>query len=266
MKVTVYSVSGKATKKEAELPEVFEEDYRPDVITRAVVAIQSSRLQPKGVKPGAGMDTSAEYVGRRRAFRSGINRALARLPRTKPGGGGLGNVRRVPQAVGGRRAHPPKVEKKIRKQINRKERKLAIRSAIAATCSVELVKARGHKMDGVTVPVVVEDKLESLDKTKEVVKLVENLGLGREMERAARRTVRAGKGKRRGRKYRKKKSFLVVVSEDRGISRGCGNLPGVDVSTVESLNAELLAPGTHAGRLTIWSESAVRRAGEAYGH
>ncbi|NIA12323.1 MAG: 50S ribosomal protein L4, partial [Nitrospiraceae bacterium] len=36
---------------------------------------------------------------------------------------------------------------------------------------------------------------------------------------------------------------------------------GVDVVMCDRLNAELLAPGTHAGRLTIWTESAIAELG-----
>ena len=32
---------------------------------------------------------------------------------------------------------------------------------------------------------------------------------------------------------------------------------------VTSLNANVLAPGTHAGRLTVWTEAAVKKLGEA---
>ncbi len=35
------------------------------------------------------------------------------------------------------------------------------------------------------------------------------------------------------------------------------NLPGVDVSLVKNLNVELLAPGTHPGRLTVWTNSSI---------
>ncbi|MFY9201556.1 MAG: 50S ribosomal protein L4, partial [Methanosarcina flavescens] len=68
-----------------------------------------------------------------------------------------------------------------------------------------------------------------------------------------------GRGKLRGRKYKNKKSILIVAGEDAPILKAARNLAGVDVTTVDSLNAELLAPGTHAGRLTIWTESAIKK-------
>lgn len=51
-----------------------------------------------------------------------------------------------------------------------------------------------------------------------------------------------------------------------GLIKASRNLPGVDVITVERLNVELLAPGTHAGRLTVWTESSLKWLGETYGH
>ena len=49
----------------------------------------------------------------------------------------------IPQATGGRKAHPPKTERIIHEKINRKERRLAIRSAVAATANREMVEGRG---------------------------------------------------------------------------------------------------------------------------
>ena len=73
------------------------------------------------------------------------------------------------------------------------------------------------------------------------------------------RKVRAGKGKMRGRKMKKTVGPLIVVAEDEGIKKAARNMPGVDVETVDSLNVELMAPGTHPGRLTIWTRSAIEQ-------
>ncbi len=87
----------------------------------------------------------------------------------------------------------------------------------------------------------------------------------KEIERTKNKKIRAGKGKTRGRKYKKKKSVLFVISENKGIVNAVGNLAGVDVCLEKNLNAELLAPGTHAGRLTIFTESSIKKLGEIYG-
>jgi len=88
--------------------------------------------------------------------------------------------------------------------------------------------------------------------------------LKEELERIKEKKVRAGKGKRRGRKYKRKVGPLIVISEDKGIVKAAKNLPGVDVCFVENLNVELLAPGGQPGRLTIWSNSAIEKLKEKY--
>jgi large subunit ribosomal protein L4e len=251
MKVTLYSVKGKA-KKKVELPGVFATEYRPDLIKRAVVALQSHRLQAYGSDPLAGKRTSAESWG--------PGHGVARVPRMKGSRyPAAGRAAFVPMAVGGRRAHPPKVEKRIYEKINRKERLKAIASAIAATAKRELVLARGHLLpEKLELPLVVENAFEKLSRVNEVKEFLAALDLLNDVERASKRKVRAGVGKRRGRRYKNRKSLLIVVGEDKGISRGARNLPGVEVVLARDLSAEHLAPGTHAGRLTLYTENALK--------
>lgn len=253
----VYSTEGKVSGKTT-LPRAFNTEYRPDLIQRAVVALQANRRQEYGTKEGAGMNSSADYFGsRRHTYRITINRAISRLPREKPGGGGLGRVRLVPQSVGGRAAHPPK-NKDWSKKINAKEYLLALKSAISASARKDLAEKRGHLIGNVAeLPLIIEDAIEKTSKTKDALKTLTSMGLGDDLERTSERKVRAGKGKMRGRRYRVKKSVLIVVNKDEGIRKAAGNIPGVDVSTLNELNVELLAPGAHPGRMTLWSKSAV---------
>ncbi|EJN58661.1 50S ribosomal protein L4 [Halogranum rubrum] len=226
-----------------ELPEVFETHYRPDLIKRAVLAAQANRKQAYGADKLAGMRTPAESLG--------SGRGMSHDPREN------GVARRVPHAVSGRKAHPPKVEKELGKKINDKERKLAVRSAIAATANPELVSERGHQFDDdLELPLVVSDDFEDLLKTQEVVDLLQTLGVYADVERSdENKKVKAGRGKTRGRKYTRPKSILFVTSEKP--SRAARNLAGADVATAADVSAEDLAPGTHAGRLTIFTESAL---------
>jgi len=95
-------------------------------------------------------------------------------------------------------------------------------------------------------------------KTKAALEFLEAVGVDADVERADEgRSVRAGRGKTRGRKYREPKSVLVVTSSESGPSMAARNLAGVDVATATEVNAEDLAPGTQAGRLTVWTESAI---------
>ncbi|WP_338729515.1 50S ribosomal protein L4 [Haladaptatus sp. DJG-WS-42] len=241
MKATIRSLDGSEAGS-LDLPEVFETEFRPDLIKRAVLAAQANRKQDYGSDRYAGLRTPAESMG--------SGRGMAHVPRQN----GVG--RAVPQAVGGRPAHPPKPEKDRSLNINDKERQLAVRSAIAATVDAELVAERGHQFDeDVSLPLVVSDEFEDLLKTQEVVSLLSALGVDADIERAEDRKVRAGKGKMRGRKYRRPTSILFVTAGEP--SKAARNLAGADVATAANVSAEDLAPGTQPGRLTIWTESAV---------
>ncbi len=261
MEAVVLSLEGKPVEKIA-LPSFFSLPVREDLIRRAVLAFQANRRQPYGADPLAGKRTSAHYHGRRDLppDQRMMNRELSRLPRIHshcPPHLFL-TARFAPQAVKGRRAHPPKAEKKWEQKINRKEKKLATLCAIAATAVPELVKARGHRYEG-GLPIIVEDAVEKLEKTREVEDFLKKIGLERELERAKEKKVRAGRGKMRGRKYRRKKSVLFVVSHANvPLKKAAENLPGVDVVSAKDLNVEHLAPGAHAGRLTIYTKSAVK--------
>jgi large subunit ribosomal protein L4e len=242
MQATVRNLDGEDAG-EVELPAVFETVFRPDLIKRAVLAAQANRTQDAGTDEYAGLRTPAESHG--------SGRGMAHVPRQN------GRAREVPQAVSGRPAHPPKVEKDRGLDINKKERKLATRSAIAATADDETVVERGHDFeDGLELPLVVSDEFEDLLKTQEALEVFEALGIAADIQRAEDgKTVRAGRGTTRGRKYTEPSSVLVVTSEEPSLA--ARNLAGTDVATAAEVNVEDLAPGTHAGRLTLWTESAL---------
>ena len=246
MNATVHDLDGEEAGS-IELPAVFETPYRPDLVKRAVLAAQANGKQDYGAEDYAGMKTPAESFG--------SGRGQAHVPRQD------GRGRRVPQTVGGRRAHPPKEEKDRGRGINDKERQLAVRSAIAATADGELVAERGHDFDeDVDFPLVVDDDFEDLGKTRDAADVFAALGIAADVDRADEATVRAGQGTTRGRTRRRPSSVLVVTSEEP--SRAARNLAGVDVTTAREVNAEDLAPGTLPGRLTLWTESAVAEVAE----
>ena len=250
MKVNVYDLDGNV-KNKTELPEIFETPYRPDVIKKAFWIAMSNKRQSYGADPLAGKRHACEWPGK--------GRGMARIPRLN---GGVGRAVQAPNTVGGRRAHPPKAEKNWKEKINKKERRLAILSGIACTKDVELVKARGHRFDEkITLPVVVDDKFKDLSKTKDVIEVLEKIGVYDDVIRAKNgKKIRAGKGKRRGRKYRVPKS-LLIVSQEGNIHKSARNLPGVDVVEPSQLNIMHLAPGGVAGRLMIITETALKMLG-----
>lgn len=243
----VFDLEGKRVSR-VRLPDVFKTTVRPDVIKRAVVAIQSHRIQPQGRDVMAGKRTTAESWG--------VGHGTSRVPRIRE----RGRAALAPGTVGGRSTHPPVVEKKIRKKIPRKEKRLALLSAIAATGSKETVAMRGHIVDDVPdFPLVVTEDIQSLKRTRDLKYAFISLGVWPDVYRVKSSIkVRAGKGKMRGRRKKKGVGPLIVISKNDGIVEAARNLPGVDVAHVKDLNAELLAPGTHPGRLTLWTRSSVK--------
>jgi large subunit ribosomal protein L4e len=245
-KLNVYDLEGKVTG-ETVLPEIFKIEYRPDIIRRAVTAIEANARQPYAPSPTAGMRHSVVTWGK--------GRGVSRVQRLM----GSSTAAQSPNNVGGRRAHPPKVEKDLGKKINKKELTLGKLGALRATSEAVLVKARGHKFDEkLTVPIIVKDDFEDIKSTQEAVKALSSIGVYDDVQRAIDgKNIRAGRGKMRGRRYRIPKSLLVVVSKECKGGRSVRNLPGIDVVTPNALNASVLAPGGAPGRLMLVSESAL---------
>ena len=243
----------------ADLPNQFDERERHEIVKRAALSIKSKNRQPYGAEDDAGLKHVTRWRQRRKMYRSSKGKGRARTPRKIQIARGMqlhGDGAQAPNTRGGRRAHPPKPEKEFKEDINDKERRKGIRSAIAATSNEELVKEH-HKYDG-KLPITAEE-LEDIEKTSELENKLEDLGLEEELERCSQKKVRSGKGKNRGRKYRRKRGPLVVVAEDNGIIQAGNNLPGVEVSLVNQLNAEKLSMGARPGRLTVWSEKSLEK-------
>ncbi len=245
--VPVYSKSGEKAD-EVRLPRVFGLPVRVDLIRRAFFSEFTARLQPKGRDPLAGKRTTA------RSF--GVGLGIARVPRIP----GLGRAAFINSAVGGHLAHPPRPEKRIHEEINKKEKKLATASALAATSIKDFVLRRGHVFSAEHVPVILVDEVEqSITKAREARELLEKLGLWSDIERAKERTrIRAGKGKRRGRRYVTPKSILFILSNHKSpFAQIVKSFPGVDVAEPWSVNVLQLAPGAVPGRLTVITRTAL---------
>jgi len=244
----VLDIEGKPTG-EISLPTVFDTRLRLDIIQKASIAQQSHRFQPQGRNLMAGKRTTAEGFG--------VGRGISRVPRIGGHGPLSGTAAFAPGTVGGRMAFPPVTAKKIAKQINRKERRLALRSAIAATASDEIVRQRGHKFDEQRrLPLVVNDEVEKLSKSSQAKHFLSAVGVWDDVLR-----VRRSKRIKSGRRVHAV-GPLIVVGDDKTARKALRNFEGVSVIRADELSVEMLAPGTHPGRLTIWTESAVKKIAE----
>jgi len=242
--VKIFGADGKAVSK-LSLPPVFTSILRKDIIIKAVVAQQSHRFQPQGRNPMAGKRTTAESFG--------VGRGISRVPRVGGHGPLSGTAAFAPGTMGGRMAFPPVTSKRTAKSMNRKERRVALDSAIAATGSIDLVRGRGHKFnEDIDLPLVVTDEVEKFSKSSAAKTFLAAIGVSDDVDRV--------KNSKRIRGKNRKHSVgpLLVVSEYQGAQRAFENFEGVDVVRVKDLSVEALAPGTHPGRLTIWTESAVK--------
>jgi large subunit ribosomal protein L4e len=252
MKITTYTTTG--TKEgEIELPLIFSTPFRRELIHKAWTNITSHKFQPQGRHPTAGQDVVADSND------PPTGQGVSRVARAKGGGGGRqGQGAEVASTRGGRQAHPPIVAKVIYKKLNKKENKLALCSAIAATASKELVELRGHKIQGVeTFPIIISDDIESISKANDILKILDSLKLIQDVTRLETRKSRSGQSRLRGRSKKVGKSVLFVTKDASNLSKAIGSLPGVEVRKVTDLSILDLAPGAHPIRLTVYSKSAI---------
>jgi large subunit ribosomal protein L4e len=258
--VSTYSTAdGKSSKATIALPAVFLAPIRPDVVTFVHSMVSRNRRQAYSVNEEAGHQTSAESWG--------TGRAVARIPRVAGGGtsragqGAFGNMCR-----GGRMFAPTKTWRRWHRHANLTERRHAICSALAASAVPSLVMARGHRVERVPeVPLVVDDSIQAINKTKDALKIFETIGALDDINKAKEsRQMRTGSGKHRNRRYVNRRGPLVVFGNNSGITKAIRNLPGVDVAHVDRLNLLQLAPGGHLGRFVIWTASAFARLDSLY--
>ncbi|OYT66276.1 50S ribosomal protein L4 [Candidatus Bathyarchaeota archaeon ex4484_205] len=233
--------------REIEEPWFFKGEVREDLIKRVVVAMEANRKQPQGRDVMAGKRTTAESWG--------VGYGRARVPRDERGRGRL-----ITGAVGGRRAHPPRAEKKIERKVNKKEKKLALISALIATAREDYVRGRGHKInDKVNLPIIITNKIEKIEKTQKLIEVLQRLGLKDELERCKKGIKkRSGKSRMRNRTKRKPRGPLIVVEDGINLYRAARNIPGVEVMRARELNVEHLAPGGQPGRLVIWTPQSLK--------
>ena len=256
-KTQILNIDGKKLK-EINLPKCFSAEIRKDIVAK-VLEVKKIQ-QPYAPSPVAGNQHSAsgKIKHRRHVWKTHYGQGISRIPRKSVSRRGdrfnwIGAV--VPFARGGRRAHPPKILSMINtKSINKKELKIALMSAISATANGKEIANRyaslKNKKVG-NVPFVVEAKLVSL-KTKELISSLKKI-LGKDLFELAlqKKSVRAGKGKLRGRKYKSTAGLLLVVGKDETLKTSA-----FDVVDVKNLGVRDLAKGG-VGRITIYTEGAI---------
>ena len=252
MKIDVLTLAGKKSEQ-IDLPNIFETKLNHNLIHKAYINLESHGFQKHATHPTAGQDVVADSND------PPTGRGISRIARMKGSGGGRqGQAGEVAGTRGGRQAHRPYVNKVIHKKINKKENKLALCSAIAATSSKELIQSRGHIVSGIeSFPLIVSNDIEDISTTKKMIEVLGNLNLMQDVKRLENRKKRTGKVALRGRTSKIGKSVLFVVSNSEKVSKACSGIPGVDTCASKNLSVLNLAPGGTIIRLTVFSKKAI---------
>ena len=260
MKTKILDINGKE-KGTIELPTCFSSEIREDIIAKVLEA--KKQKQPYSPSPIAGKQHSAsgKLIHRRHVWKSQYGRGMSRVPRKAMSNKGsqfnwVGAE--VPNTRGGRRAHPPKVLGHINtRRINKKELAVALCSAISATANVKHIQDKYERIEKIeSAPFVVESKISSL-KAKQFLDSVKKI-LGKEIFEIAvkKKSVRSGRGTRRGRKYKSNAGLLIVIGKEDKFKTNA-----FDVVSANNVGVTDLAKGG-VGRLTLYTENAIKELGE----
>jgi len=260
MKVKILN-SEEKTEREIELPKIFFSKIREDIVQKTYEAEKKISPYSPFLMAGKQHSASGKIRHSRKVWKTQYGHGISRVPRKifwRRGNQFYWVAAEVASTRGGRRAHPPRIEHFLaRKKINKKEKSLALKSGIAATCSSEMIKKRYSSLKDkkleINLPLIISSEILKL-KTKEFFSFLEkNLGDLQDLA-IQNKKIRAGKGKARGRKYKKSAGLLLVVSNNEKFK-----ILGIDVKKVSELKISDLWP---LGRLTAYTEQAVQELGE----
>ena len=260
MKTKLIDRSGNS-KGEANLPKNFTFPIRRDILLKVFEAQKGFFMQPYGTDKLAGRRYSASGILRRKrhAWKGTYGKGISRVPRKIMSRSGtsfnwIGAT--VSNTRGGRRPHSSKAEKNLFRKINKKEALIAINSGLTGTVdSHSLERKYGRKVHSGFV--FSDDILKS--KTKDFLIALEKV-FGESFNLVLKRkTIRAGMGKNRGRKYKENAGLLFVISDKEEMKRS-----GIDVVKVSDLKIRDLSPNGVPGRIAGYSENAIKEIGERF--
>jgi len=265
MKIAILDINGKK-KKEIELPGCFSREIREDIVTKVLEAKKNKQPYAPSLVAGKQHSASGKIRHRRHVWKTHYGHGIARIPRkviSRRGNRFNWIGAEISSTVGGRRAHPPKVLSMINtRKINKKELKIALISAISATADEKEVTKKYMRLKDKKIknlPLIVESKLISL-KIKELISSLKKI-LGKELFELAlkKKTVRSGKGKFRGRKYKSNAGLLLITGKDEKLKTNA-----FEVINTRNLSITDIAKGG-LGRLTLYTEQAIKELEERLG-
>jgi len=247
MKAQLYSQSGEK-KQEVQLPEIFESPIREDLVQKYLESEKFILRQPYSSYEEAGKRHSASGTisHLRHTWKGHYGKGISRVPRKtmwRRGTQFFWIGAEISGSRGGRRSHPPQGIYRYRK-INKKEKGLAMNSAFASTFNSALIAKRYSSLSSPVNSSIIE-KLPS--KTKDILALVKKIFPN--FSSAREKSVRPGKGKKRGRKYKSNSGLLIITS-----NKEKSSFAGFDIKTLEDVKMRDLFP---LGRLTLYTQQAI---------
>ncbi|MEK6928033.1 MAG: 50S ribosomal protein L4 [Nanoarchaeota archaeon] len=250
MKAQLFDLSGNK-KSEIALPALFDTPVREDLIFKYFESEHLSQRQPYATWEEAGKRHSASgrLSHRRHKWKTQYGKGQARIPKKtmwRRGtqfnwvGAEVSNTR------GGRVSHPPQ-GLLIYRKINKKEKTLAMHSALASVFNSELISNRYASLHSNNIQSAVIESLPG--KTSELISSVKKI-FGEAFNLVLKNKVpRAGKGKSRGRKYKSNAGLLLITSE-----KEKNSFKGMDVKPASAVQISDFYP---LGRLTLFTKQSL---------
>ncbi len=260
MKAKVFDKAGKE-KGSVDLPKNFSVKIREDILSKVFEAQKGVFAQPYGAMEGAGAQYSASGISKKKRhdWKATYGKGISRVPRkvmSRHGASFNWIGATVSNTRGGRRPHAPRSAKNPFLKINKKELLIAFNSALAGTVDAKsLEKKYGKKVESGFV--FGNDILEV--KTKDFIAAMKIVFGDAFYTVLKHKSIRAGIGKMRGRKYKSNAGMLFVLGNEEKMKR-----KGIEVVNVNDLNIKDLSPNGEPGRLVCYTEKAIKEIEERF--
>jgi len=255
MKIQVLDQQGKKTSEID--TNIFDNKIRKDIIQKVVEIEKIKQPYSPALEAGKQASASGKVRHGRRRWKSAAGRGISRIPRKifwRRGTQFYWQGATISSAVGGRRAHPPKVLGMINtKKINKKEKKIAFLSALALTTSLNDIQEKYENLKNkeikIKLPLVIDDKMLDLN-TKQFLESLKKILNGFWEIAIKKKAVRAGKGKKRGRKYKKTGGMLLVMGNNKN-----KKISGIEIKKANAVSITNLA--SNGARLVVYTKQAI---------
>jgi len=260
MKTKLLDKTGKE-KGSIDLPKNFEVKIRGDILAKVFEAQRGIYAQPYGAMKGAGAQYSASGIlkKKRHDWKATYGKGISRVPRkimSRHGASFNWIGATVSSTRGGRRPHAPRSEKNPFKKINKKELLVAFNSAFAGTIDDKSLEQKYGKK--IKSGFVFDEKILEL-KTKDFIAVMKKLFGDAFISILKHKSIRAGIGKMRGRKYKSNAGLLFIVGDGEKMKR-----KGIETTRVGDLTIKDLSPNGEPGRLVCYTEKAIKNIGERF--